>query len=100
MDSGARVICFLTDFGLDDDYVGVCKGVIAGLAPAANVIDLAHELPGFGLEYGAEVLEHATRYMPAGTVYLAVIDPGVGLVDVRLFGLQLRVGAHWAYEFR
>lgn len=92
MDSGARVICFLTDFGVDDDYVGVCKGVIAGLAPAANVIDLAHELPGFGLEYGAEVLEHATRYMPAGTVYLAVIDPGVG-TERRALALRAESGA-------
>lgn len=90
--SGARVICFLSDFGIDDDYVGVCKGVIAGFSPAANVIDLAHELPGFGLEYGAEVLEHATRYMPSGTVYLAVIDPGVG-TDRRALALRSESGA-------
>ncbi len=90
--SGARVICFLSDFGVDDDYVGVCKGVIAGSAPAANVIDLAHELPGFRLEYGAEVLEHATRYMPAGTVYLAGIDPGVG-TDRRALALRSESGA-------
>lgn len=91
-DSNTRVICFLTDFGLDDDYVGVCKGVIARLTPTANVIDLAHELPGFALEYGAEVLEHATRYMPASAVYLAVIDPGVG-TDRRALALRSGSGA-------
>lgn len=87
------MICFLSDFGLSDDYVGLCKGVISRLAPAANVIDLAHELPGFGLEYGAEMLEHATRYMPADAVYLAVIDPGVG-TERRALALRVRNGAH------
>lgn len=87
-----RVICFLSDFGLADDYVGLCKAVISRLTPAANVIDLAHELPGFGLEYGAEMLEHATRYMPADAVYLAVIDPGVG-TDRRALALRTSMGA-------
>lgn len=86
------MICFLSDFGLGDDYVGLCKGVISRSAPLANVIDLAHELPGFGLEYGAEVLEHATRYMPEDTVYLAVIDPGVG-TSRRALALGTRGGA-------
>ena len=87
-----RVICFLSDFGLGDDYVGVCKGVISSLLPSANVVDLAHELPGFGLEYGSEVLEHATRYMPADAVYLAVIDPGVGTMR-RALALRTTGGA-------
>lgn len=73
-----RPICFLSDFGLGDDFVGLCKGVIHRLAPGASVIDLSHEVPGFGIEAGAEVLEHATGYMPGDTVYLAVVDPGVG----------------------
>jgi S-adenosylmethionine hydrolase len=87
-----RVICFLSDFGLGDDYVGSCKGVIATISPSANVIDLAHDLPGFGLDYGSEVLEHATRYMPADAVYLAVIDPGVG-TGRRGLALRTRGGA-------
>lgn len=91
--TGTRVICFLSDFGLGDDYVGLCKGVISCFAPSANVIDLAHELPGFGLEYGAEVLEHATGYMPADAVYLAVIDPGVG-TGRRALALSTPSGAH------
>lgn len=73
-----RPICFLSDFGFRDDFVGTCKGVIARIAPGANVIDLTHEVPGFEIENGAETLEHATRYMPLDTVYLAVVDPGVG----------------------
>jgi hypothetical protein len=73
-----RPICFLSDFGLGDDFVGLCKGVISRLAPGASVIDLSHNVPGFDLEAGAEILEHATGYMPEDTVYLAVVDPGVG----------------------
>ena len=73
-----RPICFLSDFGLTDDFVGTCKGVVLGIAPGASILDLTHEVPGFGVETGAEILEHATRYMPADTVYLAVVDPGVG----------------------
>lgn len=82
-----RPICFLSDFGLADDFVGTCKGVIARIAPGINVIDLAHEVPGFAVEAGAEILEHAVRYMPHDTVYLAVVDPGVG---TRRLGLALR----------
>lgn len=73
-----RLICFLSDFGLADDFVGSCKGVIASIAPEAHVIDLTHDVPGFEIEAGAEILQHATRYMPPDTVYLAVVDPGVG----------------------
>src|SRR3712207_3039821 len=49
-----------------------------GIAPEATVIDLTHQVPGFAVEEGAEILEHATRYMPENTVYLAIVDPGVG----------------------
>ncbi|QIN82279.1 hypothetical protein GBA63_06150 [Rubrobacter tropicus] len=73
-----RPVCFLTDFGLADDFVGTCKGVMLGVAPGLMVVDLTHEVPGFEVAAGAEILQHATRYMPAETVYLAVVDPGVG----------------------
>ncbi len=76
--SGARPICFLSDFGLGEDFVGLCKGVMLRIAPEAAVIDLTHQVPGFAVEAGAEILEHATRYMPEETVYLAIVDPGVG----------------------
>ena len=73
-----RPVCFLTDFGLTDDFVGTCKGVMLGIAPGLTIVDLTHEVPGFEVEAGAEILQHATRYMPPKTVYLAVVDPGVG----------------------
>lgn len=76
--TGTRPICFLSDYGLGDDFVGLCKGVILRIAPGATIIDLSHEVPGFSVEAGAEILEHATRYMPEDTVYLAIVDPGVG----------------------
>ncbi|MGB3682311.1 MAG: SAM-dependent chlorinase/fluorinase [Rubrobacteraceae bacterium] len=73
-----KPICFLSDFGLVDDFVGTCKGVMARIAPGANIIDLTHDVPGFDPATGAEILKHAVRYMPKDTVYLAVVDPGVG----------------------
>ena len=88
-----RPICFLSDFGLGDDFVGLCKGVILRVAPGASVIDLSHEVPGFGIEAGAEILEHATGYMPQDAVYLAVVDPGVG-TGRRGLALQTAVGTH------
>ena len=75
---GMRPVCFLSDFGLADDFVGTCKGVMLGVTPGLTIIDLTHDVPGFAVEVGAEILEHATRYMPADAVYLAVVDPGVG----------------------
>ena len=74
----ARPICFLSDYGLGDDFVGLCKGVMLHVAWGAIIIDLTHDVPGFEVETGAEILEHATRYMPEDAVYLAVVDPGVG----------------------
>jgi len=73
-----RPICFLSDFGLADDFVGTCKGVMLSIAPGVAIVDLTHEVPGFEVEVGAEILQHATRYMPDDTIYLAVVDPGVG----------------------
>ncbi len=73
-----RPVCFLSDFGLADDFVGTCKGVMLGIAPGLPIVDLTHAVPGFAVEAGAEILQHATRYMPADAVYLAVVDPGVG----------------------
>ena len=82
-----RPVCFLSDFGLADDFVGTCKGVMLGIAPGLTIVDLTHDVPGFAVGAGAEILQHATRYMPADSVYLAVVDPGVG-TDRR--GIALR----------
>ena len=91
--TGMRPICFLSDFGLADDFVGTCKGVMLSIAPGLAVIDLTHDVPGFQVEAGAEALEHATRYMPDAAIYLAVVDPGVGTAR-RALALGTRNGAH------
>jgi S-adenosyl-L-methionine hydrolase (adenosine-forming) len=71
------IITFLSDYGLVDDFVGVCHGVIAGICPRARVIDLTHGIPRHGVRAGALVLEATLPYLPVG-VHLAVVDPGVG----------------------
>ncbi|HET7571824.1 MAG TPA: SAM-dependent chlorinase/fluorinase [Gaiellaceae bacterium] len=72
-----RVVTFLTDFGLQDDFVGTCHGVIKRIAPDADVIDLTHGIrPGHVLQ-GALMLANTLPYMPEG-IHLAVVDPGVG----------------------
>ena len=72
-----KVITFLTDFGLQDDFVGTCHGVIARIAPEAHVIDITHGIAATSVLHGALVLRNTTVYMPVG-VHLAVVDPGVG----------------------
>jgi S-adenosylmethionine hydrolase len=70
-------ITFLTDFGLQDDFVGTCHGVIKRLAPEAQIIDITHGIPPQAVLQGALVLGNTLPYMPVG-VHLAVVDPGVG----------------------
>lgn len=74
----ARVIALLTDFGTQDAYVGVMKGVILGIARDARMVDLTHAIPPQDLRAGAYALWAAHRYFPDGTVFCAVVDPGVG----------------------
>jgi S-adenosyl-L-methionine hydrolase (adenosine-forming) len=71
-------IALLTDFGYRDHYVGVMKGVIASIAPAAKVIDLTHGIPPQSIAAGALALEQSWRYFPPRTIFVAVVDPGVG----------------------
>ena len=71
------VVTFLSDYGLDDDFVGVCHGVIARIAPQARIVDVTHGIARHDVRAGALVLQRALVYMPAG-VHLAVVDPGVG----------------------
>lgn len=75
--SGYRFITFLTDFGLRDDFVGTCHGVIKRLAPDVEIIDITHGIDAQAVLQGALVLANAIPYMPVG-VHLAVVDPGVG----------------------
>ena len=72
-----RFITFLTDFGLADDFVGTCHGVIKRLAPDVEIIDITHGIPPQAVLQGALVLRNTIPYMPEG-VHLAVVDPGVG----------------------
>jgi len=71
------VVTFLSDFGLQDDFVGTCHGVIATIAPDARVIDVTHGIAPQAVLQGAVVLDNTTPYMPVG-VHLAVVDPDVG----------------------
>jgi S-adenosyl-L-methionine hydrolase (adenosine-forming) len=71
------VVTFLSDYGLDDDFVGVCHGVLARLAPHVRVVDVTHGIARHDIRGGALVLRRALPYMPAG-VHLAVVDPEVG----------------------
>lgn len=73
-----RPVLFLSDFGLDDEYVGICHAVIARLAPGASVIDLTHGIPPEDVMAGAVALAGAVPYAPPEAVVLAVVDPGVG----------------------
>jgi S-adenosylmethionine hydrolase len=70
-------ITFLSDYGLQDEFVGVCHGVVAGIAPDARVIDLTHGVPRHDVWAGALALRRALPYTPPG-VHIAVVDPGVG----------------------
>jgi len=72
------VITLTTDFGTRDWFVGTMKGVIAGIAPKARVIDLTHDLPPGDIRGGAFALAASWRYFPKGTVHVVVVDPGVG----------------------
>jgi S-adenosyl-L-methionine hydrolase (adenosine-forming) len=70
-------ITFLSDFGLKDDFVGTCHGVMKRIAPEAEIIDITHGIPPQAVLQGALVLANTIPYMPVG-VHLAVVDPGVG----------------------
>jgi len=72
------VVALLTDFGLHDHYVGVMKGVILGIAPRVTLVDLVHEVPPGDVLAGALHLDAAVDSFPTETLFLAVVDPGVG----------------------
>jgi S-adenosylmethionine hydrolase len=68
----------MTDFGVLDDSVAICKGVMYSIAPDLRIVDLTHQVTPFSISDGARFLYGATPYFPAGTVFVVVIDPGVG----------------------
>lgn len=73
-----QIITLITDFGLEDEYVGVMKGVILSRAPDTTIIDLTHNIGPQDLYRAAHVIHGTYHYFPAGTIHLVVVDPGVG----------------------
>jgi len=71
-------IVFMTDFGTANDAVAICKAVMLGIAPDARIMDITHQVTPFQIDEAARFLEAVSPYYPAGTVFVAVIDPGVG----------------------
>ncbi len=72
------IITLLTDFGLKDGFVGIMKGVIWNIAPETQIADITHEIAPQNILEGSLVLAQAAGYFPAGTIHVAVVDPGVG----------------------
>lgn len=72
------IITLTTDFGLSDHYVGTMKGVILGIAPSAQIVDISHEVAPFEILDGAYTIAQAYPHFPKGTVHVVVVDPGVG----------------------
>lgn len=71
-------LVFMTDFGVVDDSVAICKGVMLSIAPDVRIVDLTHQVTPYSILDGARYLFGATPYYPSGTVFVVVVDPGVG----------------------
>lgn len=72
------VIALMTDFGIDDPFVGIMKGVISNIAPQAKLIDITHNIPPGDIRRAAVMLWQSIQFFPPGTIFLTVVDPGVG----------------------
>ncbi|MEJ2095891.1 MAG: SAM-dependent chlorinase/fluorinase, partial [Deltaproteobacteria bacterium] len=81
------IITLLTDFGLEDEFVGVMKGVILSIHPRVNIVDITHQVPPQGVLQAARTLSASYPYFPEGTVHVIVVDPGVGTAR-KIIGLQ------------
>jgi S-adenosyl-L-methionine hydrolase (adenosine-forming) len=87
-------LAIITDFGYRDHYVGAMKGIIASIAPRAAVIDITHGVPAQSVIAGALALRESWRFFPARTVFLAVVDPGVGTARTPI-AIETRAGARF-----
>ena len=87
-------LAIITDFGYRDHYVGAMKGVIASIAPRANAIDITHGIIAQCTVAGAIALRESWRYFPPRTVFLAVVDPGVGTSRAPI-AIETRAGARF-----
>jgi S-adenosyl-L-methionine hydrolase (adenosine-forming) len=72
------IITLTTDFGVSDPFVGIMKGVILGITPNAQLVDISHDIPSYNIAEAVFVVDTIYRYFPKGTVHLVVVDPGVG----------------------
>jgi S-adenosyl-L-methionine hydrolase (adenosine-forming) len=88
--SDPPVVSFLSDYGLADEFVGVCKAVVLRAAPTARIIDVTHGIAPYDVRAGALTLARSIQYLPPGVV-LAVIDPGVG-TDRRAVAVEVETG--------
>src|SRR5258706_2896088 len=86
------IVTLTTDFGMRDPCVGVMKGISLSICRQATLVDLTHEIEPFDVLEGAIALESAWRFFPAGSIHLAVVDPGVG---GRRRALALQAGGHY-----
>ena len=77
-ESTQPTIVFMTDFGTANDAVAICKAVILGIVPDVRIMDITHQVTPYSIEEGARFLAGVTPYYPSGTVFLVVVDPGVG----------------------
>lgn len=84
-------VTLLSDFGLSDPYVGIMKGVIAGIDPSLPVIDITHGIPAQNVYAASYCLKSAYGFFPAGSVHVAVVDPGVG-TPRRALAIELAAG--------
>jgi S-adenosyl-L-methionine hydrolase (adenosine-forming) len=84
------VVSFLSDYGLTDEFVGVCKAVVLRAAPSARIIDVTHGILPFDVRAGALALARSVQYLPSGVV-LAIVDPGVG-TDRRAVAVEVETG--------
>lgn len=73
-----KVIALLTDFGLDDNYVGIMKGTILSINPNVEIVDITHSIEPGNIRQGAFILMTSVKYFPEDTIFVAVVDPGVG----------------------
>lgn len=88
-DDNCRIVTLTTDFGHQDPYVGVVKGVILAGFPSATIVDLNHEIPPYDIRQGAWSLKMSLPYFPSGAVHIAVVDPQVGSSQRRI-ALQMQ----------
>jgi len=72
------IVTLTTDFGLNDHFVGTMKGVILGVEPNAQIVDISHSVQAFDVLDGALTISQAYNYFPTGTVHMVIVDPGVG----------------------